>query len=75
MNSNTLIPPSGEASPETDFPTVGTADIAVFWDFENVRIPNWCPKPWQEYISLIAPWHDEIDHSNPEKSIRNLSLE
>eukprot|EP00985_Skeletonema_marinoi_P031226 scaffold37057_cov146-Skeletonema_marinoi.AAC.2 len=43
MNSDTLIPPSGEASPETDFPTVGTADIAVFWDFENVRIPNWCP--------------------------------
>jgi len=26
-----------------DFPTVGSADVAVFWDFENVRIPAWCP--------------------------------
>uniref|UniRef100_A0A7S3L8A5 Meiosis regulator and mRNA stability factor 1 n=1 Tax=Amphora coffeiformis TaxID=265554 RepID=A0A7S3L8A5_9STRA len=26
-----------------DFPTLGPADVAVFWDYENVRIPNWCP--------------------------------
>jgi hypothetical protein len=26
-----------------DFPTVGSADVAVFWDYENVRIPAWCP--------------------------------
>lgn len=46
MNSDTLVlSSSGEAAPQTqsDFPKVGTADIAVFWDFENVRIPNWCP--------------------------------
>lgn len=24
-------------------PTVGPADAAVFWDYENVRIPEWCP--------------------------------
>ena len=28
---------------KTDFPTVGSADVAIFWDFENVRIPAWCP--------------------------------
>ena len=27
----------------TDFPVVGSADVALFWDFENVRIPPWCP--------------------------------
>lgn len=33
-----------EASPAgVDFPTVGSADVAIFWDFENVRIPVWCP--------------------------------
>ena len=26
-----------------DFPTVGPADVAIFWDYENVRIPAWCP--------------------------------
>eukprot|EP00579_Thalassiosira_antarctica_P004125 CAMPEP_0201904342 /NCGR_PEP_ID=MMETSP0902-20130614/55946_1 /ASSEMBLY_ACC=CAM_ASM_000551 /TAXON_ID=420261 /ORGANISM="Thalassiosira antarctica, Strain CCMP982" /LENGTH=476 /DNA_ID=CAMNT_0048438425 /DNA_START=48 /DNA_END=1478 /DNA_ORIENTATION=- len=26
-----------------DFPSVGPADVAVFWDYENVRIPAWCP--------------------------------
>lgn len=44
MSSNASIPPSGDAAlqTQTDFP-LGTSDIAVFWDFENVRIPNWCP--------------------------------
>mmetsp|Transcript_15099 Transcript_15099/g.23391 ORF Transcript_15099/g.23391 Transcript_15099/m.23391 type:complete len:460 (+) Transcript_15099:78-1457(+) len=45
LNAPISIPPSGDAAPpqaQTDFP-LGTADIAVFWDFENVRIPNWCP--------------------------------
>lgn len=44
-NSNAPIPPSGDAAPQTqtDFPMLGTTDVAVFWDFENVRIPNWCP--------------------------------
>ena len=23
-------------------PSVGPADIAIFWDYENVRIPAWC---------------------------------
>ncbi len=27
-----------------DSPTVmGSSDVAVFWDYENVRIPAWCP--------------------------------
>jgi NYN domain len=26
-----------------DFPMVGPVDVSIFWDFENVRIPNWCP--------------------------------
>ncbi len=46
MSSNSSLPPStsGDAAPQTqDFPMLGTADVAVFWDFENVRIPNWCP--------------------------------
>ena len=43
MSSDTLISQSEEKTPITEFPSVGTADIAVFWDFENVRIPNWCP--------------------------------
>ncbi len=47
-SSNPMISQSGEAvSPiqptSSVFPTVGAADIAVFWDFENVRIPKWCP--------------------------------
>ncbi|KAL3935069.1 MAG: hypothetical protein SGARI_003123 [Bacillariaceae sp.] len=24
-------------------PSVGPADIAIFWDYENIRIPAWCP--------------------------------
>ena len=23
--------------------TVGPADVAIYWDYENVKIPNWCP--------------------------------
>jgi hypothetical protein len=26
-----------------NFPSLGPADVAIFWDFENVRIPAWCP--------------------------------
>lgn len=26
-----------------DFPAVGPADVAIFWDYENVKIPAWCP--------------------------------
>ena len=26
-----------------DFPAVGPADVAVFWDYENFPIPAWCP--------------------------------
>ena len=35
-----LLPP---ADAVMDFPSVGSADVAIFWDFENVRIPAWCP--------------------------------
>lgn len=31
------------SSEEINFPSVGPADVAIFWDFENVRIPAWCP--------------------------------
>ncbi|KAG7344515.1 bestrophin, RFP-TM, chloride channel [Nitzschia inconspicua] len=24
-------------------PSLGPADVAIFWDYENVRIPAWCP--------------------------------
>src|SRR3569832_1418605 len=24
-------------------PDTGNTDVAVFWDFENVKIPEWCP--------------------------------
>ena len=40
-----------EAAPTTSIKTsdheiprmVGSSDVAVFWDYENVRIPAWCP--------------------------------
>ncbi|KAL7572294.1 hypothetical protein ACA910_017892 [Epithemia clementina (nom. ined.)] len=35
--------PSATTTTAVDFPTVGPADVAVFWDYENVRIPAWCP--------------------------------
>lgn len=40
--------PNNEEGLEKDgdnlkLPTVGPADVAIFWDYENVRIPNWCP--------------------------------
>ncbi|CAB9509305.1 Pfam:DUF88 [Seminavis robusta] len=36
-------PATASNSDLIDFPTLGTADVAIFWDFENVRIPAWCP--------------------------------
>lgn len=35
--------PNESPLPIIDFPSVGPADVAIFWDFENVRIPEWCP--------------------------------
>ncbi|CAB9509304.1 RNA-binding protein Musashi homolog [Seminavis robusta] len=42
QHSSTLFRQSDHGAP-AEFPVMGTADVAVFWDFENVRIPAWCP--------------------------------
>ena len=49
----------GQPSPPViDFPTVGSADVAVFWDFENVRLPAWCPatKAAEEIRNKVAKY-------------------
>lgn len=43
-NQRQLVLPADQVEEEEiSFPKVGSADVAVFWDFENVRIPAWCP--------------------------------
>jgi hypothetical protein len=32
-----------EETSELKLPKLGPADVAIFWDYENVRIPAWCP--------------------------------
>lgn len=29
-------------APIIDFPSLGSADVAIFWDYQNVQIPKWC---------------------------------
>eukprot|EP00934_Nitzschia_sp_Nitz4_P005263 Nitzschia sp. Nitz4//scaffold105_size73764//1011//3347//NITZ4_005668-RA/size73764-augustus-gene-0.55-mRNA-1//-1//CDS//3329532423//5253//frame0 len=44
MQHNQLEEPALASEESLDpFPTVGTADVAIFWDSENVQIPRWCP--------------------------------
>ena len=42
-SENPITPHNTRLPSPSKFPAVGSADVAIYWDYENVKIPNWCP--------------------------------